>query len=625
MLKVKVTLMSAKESEIRRTTLENDPDFAELERKVSELFGETTGSFTFHWKDDEGDLITMSSSEEFQEVMKGAAKETLRIFLRRIEDQSKSEGGMEFNDDNPGNEQDTLTPEEYGTRSWGSRRRYWRGLGQGQGPLPLRRFRKAEQHPENDQSLSERRMRRFMRRKFETRERFDQPRGSIDRFRSRCGSRRNAMPSEDCLEKTGSFCRWNGNYWRRRCNQHSVRHLKERLDDAYMARGSCRSRRRNRECCPRRRCCKRANSAPTTRRFGRNLNDFGMMMRGKRCRRSTSVPVCRQEKDDEIQVSPICRQSRFQNAKIWLKIKEDGSPTHVCESFTDSASGEEKRCHRRRCKSYRRRAAMLGNETSKKVNDSASKNKHDEEPGISELVETMTIEEDKEGTEESDAGTKTTEEGKEGTEERDTGTGVSRRRNCRYRRHRGEDDETDENNQSEETKKRKYHCKHRCGRKKHSGEAQETPAKNWEMNEEDEMEAKRQRKCKIKVNHQSMDRDGSTKCRNTKEHGVRILTLKVRMNDEGMRPRKLARKLVRILNQYSADCQENRPWGRRCGREFRGRPRGNDFERQIRRRLRRQRCRQGRVRFLSPEFPGNVEENIACYGPRRIRPRDCPW
>ncbi|XP_062610057.1 uncharacterized protein LOC134271860 [Saccostrea cucullata] len=620
MLKVKVTLMSAGEPEIRRTTLENDPDFAELERKVSELFGETTGSFTFHWKDDEGDFITMSSSEEFQEAKKSATEETLRIFLRRIEDLSKPEGDMKFNDDNPGNEKEKLTPEEYGTRRWGRRRRYWRGLGQGQGPLPLRRFRQAEQHPENDEPLSERRMRRFMRRKFENRERFDQPGDSIDRFRIGCGSRQNSMSSEGCHEKPGSCCRWNGNYWRRRCNQRSARHFRERLDDAYMARGSCRSRRRNRECCLGKRCGKRANSASPTRHFGRNLNDFGIMMHGKRCRRSTSVPVCRREKDDEIQASPRYRHRRFQNAKIWLKIKEDGS---VCKSFTDSTCGEEKRCLGRRRKSYRRRAAMLANEMSQNVNDPASKNKHDEEPEISELVETMTLEEDKEGTEESDVGTKSTEESKEGTEERDTGTGVSRRRNCRYRRYRGGDDETDEN-QSGETSKKKYHCKHRCGRKRHSSEAQETPAKVREMTEEDEMETKRQRKCKIKVHHQSTDRDGSTKCRNTKEHGIRILTLKVRMNDDGMRPRKLARKLDKILNQYSAD-QGNKLWGRRCGREFRGRSRGHDFERQHRRRLRRQGCRQERVRFLSPEFPRNVGEIITSCGPRRMRPRDCPW
>ncbi|XP_061162425.1 uncharacterized protein LOC133171658 [Saccostrea echinata] len=624
-MKVKITLLSAEEPEIRRMTLENHPDFAEFERKVSELFGKTTGTFTFHWKDDEGDIITMSSDEEFQEAMKSATEETLRINLRRIEDHSKLEEGMKF-DYNPSDEKDKMIPEELGPRRWERRRRHWRGLGQGHCPLPFRRFRQTEQQLRNDQPLSEKKMRRCMRRKIEGRERFDRPGSSIDQYRAGCGRHRekgsqfqegdqNPMSSEACREKPGTWCHWNGNNWRRRCNLRSARHFRKRLDEAYMAHVSCRSRRRNREIfkefCQGRKCCRRANSAPPTRLYERNLYESEMIMRGKgkRCRRSTSVPVCSREIGDETLASSRCRRRRYRNGKLWLKFKVNRFPN----PFTDSASGEEKGHLRRRCKSYRRRAAMLANEESRNANRSAT-----QEPEISELVETMTIEDGEENTKESEA-------------RASISNNCERKRKCRHRRHCDKDGGRDENKQSGETNKRKYHCKRRCGHKRHLTESHETFEKNQENAEqEDPVEAKRQRKCRIKASHRcrEMERDDATRCRNsrTKEHGKGVLTLKVRVNDDmKMRPQKLARKLYRILNQYSTDCQENEPRGRRYRQESLGIPRDHDFERQLRRMLRRQGCRRERARFLSPEFPSNVGKDFASSGPRRIRPRDCPW
>ena len=49
-MKVKVTLMSAVEPEIRRATLENNPDFVNFKKTALELFGEIGTEFLFLWK-----------------------------------------------------------------------------------------------------------------------------------------------------------------------------------------------------------------------------------------------------------------------------------------------------------------------------------------------------------------------------------------------------------------------------------------------------------------------------------------------------------------------------------------------------------------------------------------------
>lgn len=49
-MKVKVTLMSAVEPEMRRMSFGDNPDFGDLKKKVSELFNETDTEMLFQWK-----------------------------------------------------------------------------------------------------------------------------------------------------------------------------------------------------------------------------------------------------------------------------------------------------------------------------------------------------------------------------------------------------------------------------------------------------------------------------------------------------------------------------------------------------------------------------------------------
>lgn len=50
MMKVKVTLMSAVEPEMRRMSFGDNPDFGDFKKKVSELFNETDTEMLFQWK-----------------------------------------------------------------------------------------------------------------------------------------------------------------------------------------------------------------------------------------------------------------------------------------------------------------------------------------------------------------------------------------------------------------------------------------------------------------------------------------------------------------------------------------------------------------------------------------------
>ena len=56
-MKVKVILMSAVEPEIRRATLENNPDFINFKQKALQLFGEIDTEFLFQWK---GKILSFS-------------------------------------------------------------------------------------------------------------------------------------------------------------------------------------------------------------------------------------------------------------------------------------------------------------------------------------------------------------------------------------------------------------------------------------------------------------------------------------------------------------------------------------------------------------------------------------
>lgn len=64
MMKVKVTLMSAVEPEMRRMSLGDNPDFGEFKKKVSKLFNETDTELLFQWKGKiEKNFLTISFSQ----------------------------------------------------------------------------------------------------------------------------------------------------------------------------------------------------------------------------------------------------------------------------------------------------------------------------------------------------------------------------------------------------------------------------------------------------------------------------------------------------------------------------------------------------------------------------------
>jgi hypothetical protein len=275
--------------------------------------------------------------------------------------------------------------------------------------------------------------------------------------------------------------------------------------------------------------------------------------------------------------------------KLVLKMKIKGMRQHDCES----SEGFERKCLKRRCKSYRRKAMMTGDR-----NDvtSATYQKDDREPEISELVETMTIDDIK------------IDDG----EERDILERRERKRACKHRKSDDKDDVTDENTNSEKTKKK---CLRRRKGEDDKADGATGPQDESAQGHEDAegngspLEGKFRRRCKAR------------------EQDFGILTLSVGMNgDLKIKPRKLARKLYRLFNQYSTDFQEDMPYGVRQGyEEFKG-CRGRDSERQFRRMLRRQERRREKARDLDPDCPPR-----SCWGGvraprlRKMRRRDCPW
>ncbi|XP_048780254.2 uncharacterized protein LOC125683287 [Ostrea edulis] len=612
MVKVKVTLMSASEPEIRRITLENDSDFSEFETRVSALFVESSGTFKFHWKDDENDLVVISTDEEFQEATKTIGDETLRIFIQRLKDCSNILAGrkVEF-DNNPDVLKTEMTAEEFRPRRW--ERRYGLGrFGRGQrslSPAPFMRRRRCQREV-SEQQPSERRMWKRMHR--ENVDGFDKPWKNIHGHRSGCGYGRqqkralrcndgdhHQIPNDVCPENVGH--RWSRDEkGSRRNHRRFARYLRQTLDSELMTYENCRSRVRNRE---NRwmKSCRRAKSAPTTRFYGRNRAGCGKILHGegRRCRRSASVPPQERGRKPETLGMPVgkrsCRRHRHQMGKIVLKMTIKGMRQHDCESN----AGLERKCFGRRCKSYRRRAMMI-----KEQNDDTSTihQKYDREPEISELVETMTIDDSK----------------SEEQKERDVCEKRERKRACKYRKSDEEDDVTDENTNSEKEKKK---CRRRHRRKDESDGATGLQEDSTEGQEDtggngDPLEGKSQGRRRAKECQRSMRDETTARCKkNGDEHDFGILTLTVGMNgDLKIKPWKLARKLGRFLNQYSTGCQEDEPLGIRRGHEEFKQYRGRDSERQYRRMLRRQGRRREKARDWHPEYPSNHWSGIGAPG-----------
>lgn len=70
MMKVKVTLMSAVEPEMRRMSFGDNPDFGDFKKKVSELFNETDTEMLFQWKGKTDKTCYDFSPNEFITIFK---------------------------------------------------------------------------------------------------------------------------------------------------------------------------------------------------------------------------------------------------------------------------------------------------------------------------------------------------------------------------------------------------------------------------------------------------------------------------------------------------------------------------------------------------------------------------
>jgi len=111
------------DSEIRRVAL-TAADFLSLQTQVAELFSLQPGTFSLKYKDDEGDLITLGSPEEYVEALSCCATNVLRLTVIKKEE-SAGHGGRHGG--------------RCGGRRWGGRcgwkRRLQQQLEGGQNPL----------------------------------------------------------------------------------------------------------------------------------------------------------------------------------------------------------------------------------------------------------------------------------------------------------------------------------------------------------------------------------------------------------------------------------------------------------------------------------------------------------
>jgi len=65
--------------------------FIGLQKQIGEIYGIQQGTFTLKYKDDEGDLVTISSEEEFSESFKFIQNNILRLEIASLEEKKKKE------------------------------------------------------------------------------------------------------------------------------------------------------------------------------------------------------------------------------------------------------------------------------------------------------------------------------------------------------------------------------------------------------------------------------------------------------------------------------------------------------------------------------------------------------
>ena len=82
----KITVKAEFEGDIRRIAL-NANNFLSLQKLISELFGLQQGTFSIKYKDDEGDLITLCTDEEFAEGLRCAKDNILRLNIVKAQQQ----------------------------------------------------------------------------------------------------------------------------------------------------------------------------------------------------------------------------------------------------------------------------------------------------------------------------------------------------------------------------------------------------------------------------------------------------------------------------------------------------------------------------------------------------------
>nr|XP_022336054.1 uncharacterized protein LOC111132525 [Crassostrea virginica] len=555
-MKVKVTLMSAVEPEIRRATLENNPDFVNFKKTALELFGEIGTEFLFLWKDDEDDLITMSSEEEFQEALKNVSDGLLRVFIKGTDEcpEGLIEGCVDSEiqvnrKDEDATQDNSVRPRDYEYRFVGGKRRCT-----GRKLLNESRGERGCCHPNHGQFSSEKREMRRMRRASRIMERLQKPKHGCHSWRGRRWE-----SSEDYPREQGHERHWSHN------TQGRIRRCPSPL---ITQNDGCRLRMRKREMNTRRMfqslyCNRRAGSAPPLRncnsRYARCKRRVHGLETRVEFRRSASLPALGRSRPCFLEKCTLKRHG-YPKRKILLKF--ENAPTHRHRSEDELSNGKEG-CLGRRCKSYRRRAMMRANHDSDMTNTSVLPGEISE-PEISELVKTINLEDD---TNEEEM-RRCPDDGNEG------------RGRCR---HRNQDNNNTDQGEEGCLGKTTGKCQRKYGAQNESlgdnaTEYQQTPTVGWEEENENEssLEEKRERRRRRKEYRRAMREEGASAGHSddNSERCWRSLTIKVGM-DGKVKPRRLARKLCKFLNQNEIDLKGYQPdenlktmWGKGCRRGF---------------------------------------------------------
>lgn len=602
MMKVKVTLMSAVEPEMRRMSFGDNPDFGDLKKKVSELFNETDTEMLFQWKDSEDDMITMSSEEEFQEALKNISDGLLRIFIKRVNDCTNGLKGGNADHENSDFRMNMDNDIDVRPRVW--ERRLGRGKGCGLG------WRSFDASPARRRGCYERKEWRRMRRALKFTEGFDKPEHGCRRFRRRDArkheDRRDLMRSDDVIPEGGmEECRWTD----RSAGCRKIRRCQRPLG---MSTDGCRrSRMRKRETMYEMargmNRCRRANSAPPARFHDENHTRCGRRMRGRfertrRCRSASLPPL---ERSSAFPAGS-CRRRFGCPKRFLIKLKVKNVKKRGCTSDDESGCNREKKCLGRRCKSYRRRAMMEADKVKENV-DAPITPEEDMEP----RMETLSLNDDR-----SD---------EDMQKDQQDGMGKKERR-CKRRKHTYQEDGEDENDRPE---RRRGKCHRNCRNKYEMNGDVSQPQENTQEEDNNEAEYsdqnRRERRRQIREYRRALQEQSSVECSHRSGKGDRgyhkYVTLKVNM-DGNMRPKKLARKLYKIFNQETAmdgktpnDQDRNHDhedWSRK---DF-------DWPRYHGTCRRRQARGFRRFRAMSPEFS---RRDVGGFRPRGWYRKNCPW